>query len=569
MSDPTTTTQNLTNPLIIEEHFKKITADKKDPKDKKTRVETKAVHIEDTKSIPETKGPEDSNQTNEESYYTTRQNELVQMKNNNINPYPHKFQPTISVKECIEQYNYIEKNVRLDDKFESMAGRIISIRNMGKKIFFYTIQSDGHLFQYLAMIKDYESEAEFYKITSQIKRGDIVGATGIIYKSKTGELSLVPKNMIVLTPCLKLLPSSHFGVKDEDLRVKKRYLDLIINPESRNKFIVRNKIIKQIRKYLDDMDFVEVQTPILCNQAGGASACPFVTYSNDLKQDLYLRIAPELYLKQLVVGGIDRVYELGAQFRNETSDLTHDVQFTSLEYYQAYADYLDLMHTTESMIPAIVKNICGSYIVNYRPLHSDKDVQINFEPPFRRIDILTELQAQTKTVFPQDLSTESAREFLIDLCTKFNVECADPKTTARLLDKLIGHFIEPQCTNPTFVCNHPIIMSPLAKQHRDNLQLTERFELFVCGLELANAYTELNDPIVQRERFVDQLKAIEMGDVESQRIDNNFCESLDYGLCPTGGFGMGIDRFIMFLTNSNKIKDVILFPTIVKSVSDL
>jgi lysyl-tRNA synthetase, class II len=387
-----------------------------------------------------------------------------------------------------------------------------------------------------------------------IARGDYVGIYGFVGKTKMGELTIIAREMVVLTPCLRELSGTKFGLKDDEMRARKRYIDLIINRESRDPIIIRSKVLKYIRNYLDSLDFIEVQTPIISHQAGGASAKPFITHYNDLKTDMVMRVAPELYLKQLVVGGLDRVYEIGQQFRNESIDTSHNPEFVSLEFYMAYADYNDLMDICEDMLSKLVLQINGSYLVKY------DDKVIDFKPPYKRLDIVKEIEKGTNTKLPDDLGSEEANKILLELCDKFNVECRSPKTNARLLDKLAGKFVENQFINPTFLINHPLVMSPLAKWHRDNPFLTERFELFVNGFELANAYTELNDPTIQRKTFEDQMKAKASGDDEAQPIDENYIEALEYGLPPTGGFGMGIERLIMVLSNRQRIKDVICFP---------
>jgi len=489
------------------------------------------------------------------------QNRVQMLEGAQINCYPHKFHVSLTLPEFIAKYNGIAIDTRLQEEVVSVAGRVFSKRSAGANLFFYDLHADGVKIQILADRRSYPSEESFKKINELLRRGDIVGIKGIPGKAQKGELSIIPLDMQLLSPCLHMLPKAHTGLKDQETRYRQRYLDLIMNDFVRSTFVKRTKVINGIRRFLDSRGFLEVETPMMNMIPGGAAAKPFVTYHNDLHMQLFMRIAPELYLKQLVVGGLERVYEIGKQFRNEGIDLTHNPEFTTCEFYMAYADYENLMDMTEEMLSEMVKEITGSYQLTFHANGPDKDpIVINFERPFKKISMVSGLEERLGVTLPKDLESEETRVFLEKLCAEKGVDCKPPRTTTRLLDKLVGEFIEPECVNPTFITDHPQVMSPLAKYHRSRPGLTERFELFVNKHEICNAYTELNNPHVQRERFAQQAKDREHGDAEAQMIDETFCTSLEYGLPPTGGWGMGVDRFAMLLSDSQNIKEVILFP---------
>lgn len=514
-------------------------------------------------------------------YLANRKAAVVAKKEAGVNPYPHKFQPSMRIPQYIEKFeNSVQDGTQDTSVTVQLAGRIRTKRVAGSKLVFYDVFGDGAKVQIIA---DAKLGGESYVADhAETRRGDVIGVTGHPGKSRKGEFSIFATSIAVLSTCLHMLPKSgptDPGLTDPETRFRQRYLDLIVNTQVRDTFVTRAKIIKYIRRFLDDRDFLEVETPLMSTNAGGATARPFITHHNELNADMYMRIAPELNLKMLVVGGLDRVYEIGRNFRNEGLDLTHNTEFTACEFYEAYADYYDLMDTTETMLAGLVKEICGSYKVQFHPKGktnadgSEGDVvEIDFTPPFRRISMTADLEKELRVVlddaeltFPTDFGAESSRAYLEEIFKKLeaikpDVTCEAPRTVARLLDALIEGFLEPQCVNPTFICDHPQIMSPLAKDHRSLPHMTERFELFVNGKELCNAYTELNDPAVQRERFRVSQKDTEEGDDEAMVHDEDFCVALEHGLPPTGGWGLGIDRLSMFLSDNISIKEVLLYP---------
>ena len=502
-----------------------------------------------------------------QQYHEIRSREIRQRQLDGLNPYPHKFSVVTDLRDFLETYKDIKTGESRPEVEIRLGGRIFVKRASGSKLVFYDIKDEGVKVQVLCQLQQMGDDAEaFEKIHEHIRRGDIVGIVG--YPGRTaprgrpeGELSIFASSIQILTPCLHQIPSEHYGYRDPEQRYRNRFIDWSMNETSRQVAMKRDHLIRYIRQYFWNLDFHEVETPILSALAGGATAKPFTTYHNELKRDLFMRVAPELYLKKMIGGGFNRVFEIGKQFRNEGIDPTHNPEFTTCEFYWAYKDYYDIMEVTEDLVSGIAKHLTGGYETKYHTLDG-KEYTINWEKPWKRVDIIPTLEEKCDEKFPSgdQFHTQETGDFLKKVLAKMKVECTPPLTNPRMFDALIGEFLESDAIQPTFLVGHPQVMSPLAKAHRSRPGLCERFEAFVCTKEIANAYTELNDPFDQRLRFEEQASQKAAGDDEAQLIDENFCTMLEYGMPPTGGWGMGIDRLVMFMTDQNTIKEVILFP---------
>lgn len=469
-----------------------------------------------------------------------RREKLAELTRAGKNPYElTKFEKTHSSREVVEGYDALE------GKTVTVAGRIVSRRIMGKAAFCHILDGEGRIQLYVRTgdVPDFEAFKGF-------DVGDVVGATGFVFKTRTGEVSVHASDIVLLSKSLQPLPEKYHGLKDPDLRYRQRYVDLIANPEVKEIFVTRSRVITAIREVLDGKGFVEVETPILNTIAGGATARPFVTHHNTLDIDMFMRIAPELYLKRLIVGGFERVYELGRMFRNEGMDIKHNPEFTMIELYQAYADYNDMMDLTEEIYSHVIDKVTKKYEIRYG------DLELNLKPPYARLTMQDAVKMYAGVDFSQG-DTPALRTEL----EKRGIEGAKTASWGNLLYETFDRFVEEKLIQPTFVTDYPVEVSPLAKKKKSDPRLTERFEFFIGAREMGNAYSELNDPIDQKGRFEAQAKLREKGDDEAQMTDDDFVTALEYGMPPTGGLGLGIDRLVMLLTDSYSIRDVILFPT--------
>lgn len=472
-----------------------------------------------------------------------RRQKLKELQDQGKNPFLiEKFNPDHHTTDITDNYDEFE------GKEVTVAGRVMSKRGHGK-ISFMDIQDMKGRIQILSKIDELGEEA--YKIISYLDMGDIIGVEGEVFKTQSGEISVKAKKLTLLSKSLQILPEKWHGLKDPDLRYRQRYVDLIVNPEVKETFLLRNKIIRKIREYLDNLGYLEVETPILGNIAGGANARPFLTHHNALNIDMSLRIANELYLKRLIVGGFDKVYEMGKMFRNEGMDTRHNPEFTNIELYEAYADYNDMMEITENLVAYVAKEVLGTTKVEYQ------GKTIDFTPPWRRIKMQDAVKEHTGVDFDKINTDEEA----LEVAKEHKLEIKPGMTRGHVISEMFEEFCEQYMDQPTFIIGHPVEISPLAKRNPDDPRITNRFEAFANCWEIANAFSELNDPIDQRERFEEQLRQKEYGDDEAHPMDEDFLNAIEVGLPPTGGLGIGVDRLIILLTNQASIRDVIFFPT--------
>lgn len=471
-----------------------------------------------------------------------RLDKLETLRQQGIEPYADRYQRTHMAQEILDQFS------ELEGQDAKVAGRIMSKRDQGKVIFVHIQDFSGRLQIYIR--KDEVGE-EWFEMISKFDVGDIIGVKGKVFRTKRGEISIHAEEVQILSKAMRALPEKFHGLTNVELRYRQRYLDLIMNPEVKNVFVMRSKIIRAMREYLEGKGFLEVETPTLHTIPGGAAARPFITHHNALDIDLYLRIALELPLKRLIVGGFDRVFEIGRNFRNEGISIKHNPEFTMMELYQAFANYEDIMELTENTIAYIAQKVHGKLEIEYQ------EEMLDFTTPWRRLPMLEGILEYSGVDFREILTDEEARK----VAQEKGVHVEKNASRGKIINEFFEEFVESKLIQPTFITGHPVEISPLAKRNKEQPEYTDRFEVFVYGRELGNAFSELNDPIDQRQRFEAQVAERVNGDDEAHMMDEDFVQALEYGLPPTGGLGIGIDRLVMLLTNSASIRDVILFPT--------
>lgn len=477
-----------------------------------------------------------------------RRNKLDELRGLGIDPFGDKFSLTHHAADILRAYGDLP-NEELEPKeiTVSIAGRMMQKRSMGKAAFAHIQDVTGRIQIYVRKDTVPENQWEAFDL---LDIGDMVGVRGIVFKTRTGETSVKVHELTVLTKSLLPLPDKFHGLKDVETRYRQRYVDLIVNPDVKKTFITRSKIIQSMRRYLDERGYLEVETPTLHTVAGGAAARPFITHHNALDMELYMRIAIELHLKRLIVGGLEKVYEIGRVYRNEGISTRHNPEFTMIELYEAYADYEDIMNLTEDMIAHIAQEVLGTKKIVYQ------GQEVDLTPPWRRVSMTDLIREATGIDFTAQMSDEEAHR----LAKEHNVPVEPHMTFGHIVNAFFETFVEHTLIQPTFVTGHPVAISPLAKKNAKDPRFTDRFELFIVAREHANAFSELNDPIDQRQRFEAQLKEKAAGNEEAHEMDEDFLRALEYGMPPTGGLGIGIDRLVMLLTDSPSIRDVLLFP---------
>jgi lysyl-tRNA synthetase, class II len=477
-----------------------------------------------------------------------RREKLAALQEKGLDPFGKRFERSGFSQELINQYGEMEKEELANQHVSvTIAGRIMTKRGKGKAGFAHIQDLKGQLQIYVRQDAVGEEQYEIFNVADL---GDIVGVTGTLFKTQVGELSIKVEDFQLLTKSLRPLPDKFHGLKDVEQRYRQRYVDLIMSQESRHTFITRSLIIQSMRRYLDSKGYLEVETPMMHAIAGGASARPFITHHNALDMELYMRIAIELHLKRLIVGGLEKVYEIGRVFRNEGVSTRHNPEFTMIELYEAYADYQDIMSLTENLIAHIAQEVLGTTTIQYG------EYEVNLTPEWKRLHMVDAIKEYTGADFWKEMSVEEARA----LAKEHGVEIKDTMLYGHIVNEFFEQKVEEKLIQPTFIYGHPVEISPLAKKNDQDPRFTDRFELFIVAREHANAFTELNDPIDQRERFEAQLKEREEGNDEAHMMDDDFIEALEYGMPPTGGLGIGIDRLVMLLTSAPSIRDVLLFP---------
>lgn len=477
-----------------------------------------------------------------------RREKLNDLRERGLDPFGKRFERSHLATEIVEKYGEVEKEELDNQNVEvTIAGRVMTKRGKGKAGFAHIQDLSGQIQIY---VRQDAVGSEQYEIFNLVDLGDIVGITGQVFKTKVGELSVKATSFTILTKSLRPLPEKFHGLKDVEQRYRQRYLDLIMSQDSKQTFITRSQIIRSMRNYLDSNGYLEVETPMMHSIAGGAAARPFITHHNALDMELYMRIAIELHLKRLIVGGIEKVYEIGRVFRNEGVSTRHNPEFTMIELYEAYADYQDIMSLTENLIAHVAQEVLGTTTVQYG------EYEVDLKPQWKRLHMVDAIKEYTGVDFWGVTTTEEARK----LANENGIEIKDAMEYGHIVNEFFEQRVEEKLIQPTFIFGHPVEISPLAKKNPEDPRFTDRFELFIVAREHANAFTELNDPIDQRERFEAQLKERELGNDEAHEMDEDFVEALEYGMPPTGGLGIGIDRLVMLLTNSPSIRDVLLFP---------